>query len=539
MPIGSWYLAAHLMAHGHGAGVFHAQALRDCPERFSEILAQARPDLVGFSVLNANRWGALDLAREVKKAMPGLPVVFGGPGATFLWRRFLTRHPEVDAVARGEGEIPLLALAETLEHGGSLFNVPGLCWRDRERLVENPLPPPVADLDTLADPAEHFTFQHAAMSRGCPEACAFCGSPAFWGRRVRFHSPEYFVRQLARLSSKGVRHVFVSDDTFTLNRDRVLETCARLVSARLPLTWCAISRVDRADPEVFRQMRRAGCIQISFGVEHGDPLIRARLGKRFDDGTVERAFSLALKAALLPRAYFIYGCPGETREAHEKTLALMERIKPLAAVFYMLAVFPGTALYKECLEKGTLTEDAWEERREDVAFCETDPEMDCLEMAERGAELRRAFARALPERSLAAELEDGPDTGPLRADFLSRLAMTFDHGDYAANPDVHGAAEAAERLYARALACSPSPRAFLGLGARAHRQGRFSEAERLLREGLVHAPEDEALHIMLGAALLALGRSEEALSHVLRAPGNPDAARLAARAREALERVRE
>jgi anaerobic magnesium-protoporphyrin IX monomethyl ester cyclase len=128
---------------------------------------------------------------------------------------------------------------------------------------------PVADLDSLPMPADHFTFQHISLTRGCPAGCTFCGSPAFWKRRVRFHSADYFVTQMERLREKGVTFFFVSDDTFTLKRELVIDICRRIIESRLNIIWVAISRVDCVDEEMLRWMRRAGCTQISYGVESG------------------------------------------------------------------------------------------------------------------------------------------------------------------------------------------------------------------------------------------------------------------------------
>ena len=49
----------------------------------------------------------------------------------------------------------------------------------------------------------------------------------------------------------------------------------------------------------------------------------------------------------MPRAYFIYGAPGENDQTIDATLGLIDRIKPLSAIFYILDIFPGTALYDD------------------------------------------------------------------------------------------------------------------------------------------------------------------------------------------------
>jgi len=47
---------------------------------------------------------------------------------------------------------------------------------------------------------------------------------------------------------------------------------------------------------------------------------------------------------MMARAYFIYGCPQESWQTIQQTIDLIDTIKPLSAIFYILDVFPGTAL---------------------------------------------------------------------------------------------------------------------------------------------------------------------------------------------------
>jgi hypothetical protein len=62
------------------------------------------PDLIGFSILHANRWSGIEIARIAKKINSKVKTVFGGIGATFLWEHFLTHFKEIDFAVIGEGE---------------------------------------------------------------------------------------------------------------------------------------------------------------------------------------------------------------------------------------------------------------------------------------------------------------------------------------------------------------------------------------------------------------------------------------------------
>lgn len=513
-PIGLYYVGALLKERGYDVELRNWHGARNNPGLIQSDLRQVRPDVIGFSVLHANRWGAIEIARMARKLDPGIRIVFGGIGPSLLWEHFLRHFDEVDFCVLGEGEYAFLNLIQGLERGEppALEGIPGIAFRRDGLAVSNGFSPPIADLDSLPHPAASFAFQHVVSSRGCPSQCSFCGSPKFWGRRVRFHSPAYFVEELALLAKRGIRSFYFSDDTFTLNKDRVLHICEGILQRGLNISWVAISRVDCMDEEILYWMRRAGCTQISYGVESGSRAIRRFFNKNITDEEIKRAFALTRSYGILPRAYFIYGSPGETWATIEETLSLMGAIQPLSTIFYLLDLFPGTALYEDFLHRTGLTDDIWLQRKEDIPYFETDPMLNEDLIKAFGHRLRSAFQEALPGFADALSLVDREDLYPLHADFLSRLGMTFSHGEYAREETAGDRKALAARLYQRALTYHPDERAFLGLGILFQQQADYRQSLHILLKGLSFFPESEQLHLCLGITHLALGDPESGLS---------------------------
>jgi radical SAM superfamily enzyme YgiQ (UPF0313 family) len=344
VPLGVYYVASALKARSYDVEILNWHDIHATPEKIREVLAEKKPDVIGFSIVNGNRWGALDIARAAKQIDPRVTVVLGGVGATFLWEHFLTHFREVDFVVIGEGEHTFLKLVEHIDTGrpAALESLDGLAFRKDGRAVRTADAPAITPLDDLPDPARYFTDQHLSLTRGCAGNCNFCGSPRFWGRHGRFHSSDYFVDQIERLYQKGVRFFYFSDDTFTVNKKRVVEICKKIVDKNLDISWNAISRVDHINAEILFWMRQAGCVQISYGVESGSEKIRNFLQKKISAEAIEKAFALTQRYGIMARAYFIYGCPGENWQTIQETIDLIDRIKPLSTVFYILDIFPIT-----------------------------------------------------------------------------------------------------------------------------------------------------------------------------------------------------
>lgn len=518
VPMGLYYIGALLKHHGYDVEVLNWHDINKDPAGITTALKEKQPDVIGFSILHANRWGGIEIARIAKKLNPGVKIVFGGIGATFLWSHFLTHFKEVDFIVLREGEYPFLHLVQCLEKNDmkKLPAIRGIALRKKGRPFKNPGAEFIRNLDELPDPAIWFDFQHVALTRGCPGNCTFCGSPGFWKRKVRFHSPDYFAGQLERLHSRGIKFFYFSDDTFTIRKEIVIRVCREIIRRRLDITWAAISRVNYVDDEMMLWMKRAGCIQISYGVESGSTEIRDFLNKNITEEQIENAFFITRKYGIMARAYFIYGCPGENHATIGATLDLIRKIKPLSAIFYILDIFPGTALYRQFLERTHAGDDIWLNKIEDIMYFETDPVLTKEMILAFGKTLRNGFYKSLPAFVDAIELTDDKELYPSHADFCSRLGMTFDQGDYAGISAIPGRKKVAENLYMRALSYGPNARAFLGLGLIRQKERDFAGSVGILSRGAEYFPDDEQIHLCLGISLMNTGAFERALSYFAR-----------------------
>ena len=525
VPIGLYYVGALLKENNYDVEILNWYNIKRDEPKIKKILIENNPDVIGLSILHANRWGGIEIARIAKQVCPGVTIVLGGIGATFLWEHLLRNFKEIDLVVIGEGEHTFLNLIKPIERKGfdDLKNIRGIAFRNGDAVEKTEDADVVQDLDTLPNPAKYFIFQHLSSTRGCPGNCTFCGSPRFWGHKVRFHSPDYFVTQIELLYRKGIDVFYFSDDTFTINKGRVIEICKKILERSLNITWMAISRVNYIDEEAVCWMRKAGCVQISFGVESGSKKIRALLNKKISADQIKRAFELTTKYGILARAYFIYGSPGENQATIQKTINLIHEIKPLGIIFYILDIFPGTELYMDFKKRTGVTDDIWLKRIEDIMYFETDPRLTGEMILDFGERLRKEYYTSLGGFADAVKLVEKKELFKLHSDFLSRLGMTFSHGDYANIKYIRDKEKISERLYKKSLEYYPDKRACLGLGIINQKTGNHKESIRIMSEGLVSFPEDEQLNICMGVSYMNLNEYEKALSYLLKIQHSKDA----------------
>jgi len=512
-PLGLYYIGALLLDNGYDVEIINFAETETKNNNIQKILFEKKPDILGLSIFNANRWGGIETASIAKELNSGIKTVFGGVGATFLWKHFLTHFDYIDYLVIGEGEYSFLNLVKHLEKNdaGPPYSINGIAFRDGEHIHKTDSPEKIHDLDILPLPAKYFDFQHISLMRGCPGKCSFCGSPEFWGSgSISSHSSKYFVDQLEILNKRGITFFYVSDDTFTLKKAVVIEICREIIKRKLDITWVAISRVDCINEDILYWMRMAGCIQISFGVESGSETIRKKLGKNINDEKIKNAFSLCTEYGILPRAYFIYGSPGETWNTINQTISLMLLIKPLALISYLLVVFPGTELYREYKKLKQITDDIWLEKIEDIPWIEAEPKLSTNLAKKFGKKIRKEFHRNLTFFARKIKLVEKEEMHEKHADFLSRLALTFSHGDYAfveKNTDV------AEELFERALRYFPDHRAYLGLGMLLQKKRDFKKSIEIIENGILNYSSSEDLHMCIGLSWMNLGKHKKALEY--------------------------
>ena len=518
MPIGIYYVASFLKEKGYDVEILNWQKLGRSPEEIRAVLVEKKYDIIGFSILQANRWGGIEIARVAKQMYPDVKIVFGGITPTFLWKHFLTHFAEIDYVVCGEGEVTFLRLIECLEKEEfeKISTIRGIAYRKGKTPVRNPDAELVRDLDELPNPAKYYTFEHLALTRGCPGNCTFCGSPKYWGQRVRFHSASYFVDQLEFQYKRGISFFLISDDTFTFKKEKVIEICRQILERGLNIIWFAISRVNFITEEVVYWMRKAGCIQISFGVESGSAKIRNILNKKTSNEQIIHAFRTTLSYGIMPRAYIIFGSPGETRETIQESIDLINEIKPLVVIFHVLVVFPGTALYSDFKKKYNISDDIWLNPIEDIMYFEADKCLSLEDIKKYKNMLHAGFFKNLSSFVDEIDLVDKPELYSMHADFYSRLAISFDTGEYSKVEALGDRRGIAEKLYRKALEYHPISRAFLGLGMIGQKNRDFAKSIETLSEGIKHFPDDEQINLCQGINYMNLGQFEKALSFLLK-----------------------
>lgn len=377
VPTGLCYLHACLQKAGHDSVLANFSAWP--ASKITQELRNLNPDFIGISQWTHNRHVSLELARMCRHMLPDSTIVMGGGHATFCYEDILTKDSPVDVVVRGEAETTLLELVMRVPSAAEWHDISGIAFRHGDSIVVTPPRNSLTDLDILPLPAHYLGIsigldielqsEFIVTTRGCPSTCYFCSSPDFWGRKVRFRSPEAIFEEIRYIRDKfGVIYFSIRDDTFTADRKRVLEFCALLQKHKINILWNCQSRVTAIDEELLIAMKRAGCECIQLGVESGSPHILQQLGKHIIPAQIEKACALIREIGINLSVYLISDVPGESSDDIRQTIELIRHIHPDDGYVSPLAYYPGTQLYKDALSAGTTTSNIFRDSRTSALY---------------------------------------------------------------------------------------------------------------------------------------------------------------------------
>lgn len=322
--------------------------------------------LVGITCTTPDFHCVLEIAARLKQGRPEVRVVVGGPHAILRPGEFFEHSSDIDYVVTGEAERLFPEFAAALEGGGKV-SLQGVWSRDEGQIVDRGYPDLVEDLDSLPFPAydlvdmEKYLYPdettirplilsgaHLMSSRGCPYVCKFCANFTVYGRRVRYRSPANIVDEIEMLKGDwGIDSFFFYDETFTLKKQHVKGVCDELVRRGIRLPWGCQTRVNHVDEECYRLMKRAGCVQMEFGIEAGNERGWRALQKGINREQVLTAFSLAHRTGMRTLANFMVNIPDETEEDIRDIQSLIREIKPTACLANVMTPYPGTPVAED------------------------------------------------------------------------------------------------------------------------------------------------------------------------------------------------
>jgi anaerobic magnesium-protoporphyrin IX monomethyl ester cyclase len=161
------------------------------------------------------------------------------------------------------------------------------------------------------------------------------------------------LNELLFLQSEGYEQFLFVDDNFTLNPKRVVELCQKIRKEKMEIEWWCDSRVDNCTYDMLREMVKAGCKLLYFGIESANQRILDYYKKGITPEQTISAVKKARKAGIdVIVGSFIVGAPDENIGEIQNTLEFAHELDIDVPQLNVLGTFPGTATWNELVAKG-------------------------------------------------------------------------------------------------------------------------------------------------------------------------------------------
>jgi len=367
-PLSLAYVAGILQHAGHKVKLIDANALHLSKGEVLKKVRDFNPDLLAFTVTTYLFYSVLKWAKYLKENT-GLKVLMGGAHMGLYPKETLS-HDEIDYGIIGEADETLPELMDALEKNKPLKNIKGICYKEGNKVIVTSKRDLVKNLDKIPFPlrdqlpnekycsfvSKKRNFATMITARGCPFKCIYCEQG---NNSYRMRSAENVVDEIEECyNNYKIREIDFFDPEFTINKKHVVGICKEIRRRGINIAWSCRSRVDTVDGEMLKEMSKAGCYRIYYGIESGVPSILKTLKKGTNLEIIRKSIALTKKNNIMTFGYFMIGSPGETKETIERTVKFAKELNLDYAQFSKVSTLPGTELYE--LLKPQLGYDYWQ-----------------------------------------------------------------------------------------------------------------------------------------------------------------------------------
>lgn len=391
-PYGLLYVGSALERAGHKVRIRDRQLdARQDVVSFGEKLLDGDDEIFGLGGVASAYKDAVELASYLKSKRPECKIIAGGYLASTA--HCLLRKAPIDVAVQGEGEIATIEAVNALLEDKPLDDIHGVTFLRDGVIINTPNREQIADLDEIPFPNYHLVEMERYLvpaykapyfrldprhkiykgvlvdiktSRGCTNSCSFCYRHM---KGIRHHSPKYVVKHMKYLQDTFKAVFFNISDELTISdaswaedfcrakKEMVLDCLFRINSAR----------VDLINEKMLAELKDAGMVAITFGIESGSQKMLDNMHKRTTVEQNRKALDICRKLGLQTTIALVVGLPGENFFTVFETAHFLMTCPHYPNIIeyeyddmndlriFTPVAFPGTLLYRQGVELGIIS----------------------------------------------------------------------------------------------------------------------------------------------------------------------------------------
>lgn len=379
------YVSAVLKKHGHQVSLafdralFNDKAYFPIPSlaklfnyksRLIKEIIDSKPDAIGFSVFADNYQWALEISTEIKKTL-NILIIFGGIHPTTVPERVIDQEV-VDIICLGEGEYPLLELANCIDKGEINYSIKNLWFKKNGTIIKNAIRPLIDNLDDLPFPDKSLfekiipirDYYLTVTSKGCIATCGYCSQNFLqnWekgkGKFLREKSVDKVIEELKYMKKRyNYKRVDIKNNVLSGSKNWTLEFAVKY-KKEIGVPFRIMGHPRTIVPGTVKALKEAGLWHVQIGIESLNPRIRREFLLRYETNEeIMDALKAMDDAGVNYSVDYMVGLPGETEDDLIQALKLFAKCKNLVrASIFWLEYLPGVEITNIARRLGIINE---------------------------------------------------------------------------------------------------------------------------------------------------------------------------------------
>lgn len=369
-PLGILYVSAYLERKGFDNEIFDTTF--SSKKDLQSYLLQFKPDVLAIYVNLMTKVNVLEIIKFAKSNLKQTKIILGGPEIKYNANDFLNFG--ADFLVIGEGEETSFELVKALSENqfDKIITIDGIGFKNpKAEIVFTKERTKLKEIDSLPFPNRQkidlrlylkvWKERHGenaisiSTMRGCPYTCKWC-SRAVYGLSYRRRSPKNVCDELELIQKEYAPDtLWFVDDVFTISHKWLSDFKNELLSRNLKVKYECITRADRLNEHVIKDLKDSGCFRVWIGAESGSQKVIDLMDRRVDVNQVREMIKLAQRNNIQAGTFIMLGYPGETEDDIEETIKHLKQSNP--EYFTITVAYPikGTDLFAEIEASQTKT----------------------------------------------------------------------------------------------------------------------------------------------------------------------------------------
>ncbi len=365
--LGVGYLSNILKTKNISSRLYDVDVNKGNIKKLLRDIEDNKPLVIGYSVMSISLPLFYKITLEIRTRFPDIIIVAGGP--------HITSDPQIisemgiDYGFTGHAEESFPAFMSKIKEGDFNFtDIKGMIIPDKSRF-DKPILFDVSESDIIPDYSLYDLTKYQNIfygrrwftmitTRGCAYNCKFCKDP---GKNRYKEYPLETIKQQIRflVVEKKLKWISFVDDTFTFNRNRVIELCEWIKSENLSFKWTCCTRADTLDDELIKIMSSAGLHYAIIGVEAGNEEIRQGINKNISSSDYIKIINSLRENRVRVLCSYVLGNPNETYTQIGETISFSNKLNANYAQYYNMTALPQSPIFKFGIDENVFGEDIW------------------------------------------------------------------------------------------------------------------------------------------------------------------------------------